>query len=99
MDNFNVSLNGSNSVSTSILSDQGNSEKTPIMPILTGGNGNVKPILVPDALEAIGAPCKKCGSKKRGLKQGSGPHAGALVCFDCGKHIKWVNKEYVETFG
>lgn len=34
--------------------------------------------------------CRWCKSSRRSVVTGTGPHAAAVVCGDCGKHIKWL---------
>jgi hypothetical protein len=39
-------------------------------------------------------PCR-CGGLMATLSSSRGPHAGELVCADCGRHIKWAGHVFV----
>jgi hypothetical protein len=38
-------------------------------------------------------PCPKCGSIATTITSGSGPHAAALRCGDCGRWLQWIGKD------
>jgi endogenous inhibitor of DNA gyrase (YacG/DUF329 family) len=42
--------------------------------------------------KAFPADCAACGSENLDVRPGTGPHAGALYCIDCGRFIKWLSK-------
>ena len=37
------------------------------------------------------SPCK-CGSFDGLITPGTGPHYGRLICWECGRFIRWLNK-------
>jgi hypothetical protein len=42
-------------------------------------------------------PCDRCGSNSFTVRPGAGPHAGRIVCNDCGRRSRWLSRALVEA--
>jgi hypothetical protein len=43
--------------------------------------------------------CSFCNSENLEIREGKGPHAGALYCADCERWLKWISKSLIAAWG